>query len=1146
MSQPNNSGSSREPQNSASGVGDLKQAILQKIDFRGFYGKYLKSGDAFTTSGSDGWSNRVKCPVHEDRTDPNFFINVQNGSFKCQACGAGGSAFDFWLIMNGYSVKDKRNFRFALEGLAAEVGIKIDSFRRSGLHPNKKPEPAKDSLPGDATSKTLAGADPAIPRHNKADQIDKTSDPISMEVVKDFQAQLRRDHYIYLNTRRGLKKKTIEAWCLGYAPNATWKNTETGKWERGRYVIPVFNKAGQCRNLRLYSTGGDPAYKMLNYVSGKDTPQERKHGQPPRLLNLHRLATGDFTNVIITEGEWDCILLNQLLEAAGLGTTWIAVTGTHGANTFEAEWLEFLYEKSVYLCFDCDEAGKSAALDHVNKHFLPGISTGKFAGVKLVELPLDGSKESKDISDYFLKCEHTVEQLIKLCLDTPDVIIGGLCNDEGSLKPVEVPDFITAIKDRRYIDQRIRVPISISGTTSKVYHAIRSFAVSRCPLMDKEDGECCSVFNTERTLPYGHPLFIEACMERETNILRSLGRIACQKDEKCTITPITKVVMEEYFAHQVITQWKSEEDDDGRMQNAQELVQISVYVLQPEDNVQIEPQNYMATGFIRTHPKTSIATFFIENMIPMEEDWKKFSVENTENAMMLKTLRDEFTVEEIIADIRNGVTRIYEMDEILLTVLLAYLTPLWIYFNGSLTRGWANIAIIGDTGTGKSATYNKFSSWIELGDLFSAMTGTRTGLLYSLNQKSDEWYVRIGRYVQASCKILAIDETQRISKEDISKMALAMDEGFLKVEQVASGGYHTQTRALFLMNPKNFYGDAATISDFTFGCDSLAMCFIPMFIRRLDLALFTTGQQEYSLYNRKFDKDKAHKIRLTARMMRTLVYWAWTRRADQIQWTPEATTTCLELATQLSQEFAGVDEVPLVNPQDFRLKLARLSTSFAVLSRSFSPDMECLIVKSEHVKLVASFIDRIYSMPSCNLRHRSKKSRAKDSMDDYDKIKKTFESVIVQATASRQGDYFVRMLLFMHTMHGFRKRDLADQLNVHIQWVSKRITILQGYNLLEVARNGGYKVTRKFNLFMQKWLQNQEIEQLFSEVQERAGREALQRADDVMPDEQPGRTSSQQSYNERYNPNYYNNDPFVEAPLTIKPDITEGDIHEIQ
>jgi hypothetical protein len=89
--------------------------------------------------------------------------------------------------------------------------------------------------------------------------------------------------------------------------------------------------------------------------------------------------------------------------------------------------------------------------------------------------------------------------------------------------------------------------------------------------------------------------------------------------------------MEEYFAHQVVQRWRSEEDDEGRMQNAQELVQTSVYVLQPPVNMKIEPQNYLATGYIRTHPKTSVATFFIEQMVPMEEGWQNFKADDPEN-----------------------------------------------------------------------------------------------------------------------------------------------------------------------------------------------------------------------------------------------------------------------------------------------------------------------------------------------------------------------------------------------------------------------------------------------------------------------------------------------------------------------------------
>jgi hypothetical protein len=1109
-------------------IGDGKQAILAKLDFRGFYSRYLKAGDAFTSNDSEGWTNRVHCPIHEDRKDPNFFINVTNGSFKCHACGSGGSVFDFWLLANGYNVKDKRNFPKALDALAVEAGVNLKTFHR------KKPEAT--NLPAGATEKTDAAPKPEIPKHNKADQTDKTTDPIKAEVVDEMIKALRRDHFVYLNTKRGLKKKTIDENRIGFDVDQIWKDPEAppNKWERGRYSIPIPNKVGEYRNIRMYAPGTDPAYKMINYVTGKNTPNERKFGAPPRLFNLHKLVTGKYDNIVFVEGEWDCMLLNQFLEEAGYHT-WLAVTGTHGANTFEPEWLEYLYGKHVYFCFDCDEAGKAAQLEHVNKYFLRGISTGKYLSVRMVELPLDGSKENKDISDYFLKGEFSCEEFIKLCLDTPDTIGGGITGDEGTGAPIEVNDFIAAIKDRRYIDQRVTVPISISGTTSKVYHAIRTYAVTRCPVMDKKEGDCCSTFNTERIIPYGHSLFIEACMERERNILQAIAGIACQHGQKCSIQPVTKVVMEEYFAHQVVQRWRSEEDMDGRMQNAQELVQTSVYVLQPPQNITINPQNYMATGYIRTHPKTGIATFFIEQMVPMEEDWRKFTVESVENQHMLKTLRDDFSVDDIMNDLRNGVTQIYEMDEILLSVLLTYLTPLWIHFNGRLERGWVNVAIIGDTGTGKSATYMRFSDWVELGDLFSALSGTRTGLLYSIKKKNDEWHVQIGRYVQASGKIIAVDETQETTADDIKRMAVAMDTGYLKVDQVASGGYHSETRTLFLMNPKNYQGEAATISDFTFGCDALRMCFHPMFIRRLDLALFTTGRQTYELYNQAHKEKNNGKIRLTPRMMRTLIYWAWTRTADQIEWTQDATNLCLETATLLSKDFGDADQVPLVNPQDFRVKLARLSTAFAILSRSFSDDLERLIVKPEHVQTIANFIDRIYSMPACNLKHRSRQAKSKNSMEDFDSIQKAFEGVIIQASSStnvnyRQGDYFVRMLLFLHTMHKFRKRDLAEQLSVNINWVSKRVTILQGYNMIDVAQHGGYKTTKKFNLFMQRWLQNPEIAQIFEQVQERVGRQAFHQADDALPGE-PSR--GEQIFEERYNPNYYNNDPFDAATPPI-------------
>lgn len=1078
----------------SSGISELKQAILGRLNIAAYYEKYTT--EPLRSSDSEGWSQRVLCPIHKDTKTPQFFVNLVNGSYKCHACGAGGSVFDFWLDRHGMDVKDKRNFRHALVGLATEAGIDIKKFQKDFTQGQQHTH-----LPPAAKQKTLDGkaegdAEDYVPKLNKAEQMDLTRPPIPLEAVKAFQAHLMRDHFIYLNEKRGLKKRTIDECMIGFDPSCAVKERDTGKWTHGRYTIPIPNVRKEIRNLRMYSPIADPKFKMVNYVQNKDTPQEQGWGAPPRLYGIHKI-TPDTQHIVVCEGEFDAILLNQMLEDHGM-KTWVAVSGTHGANSFEAEWLPFFFGKNVYFCYDCDEPGKSGAVNHVNEYFLRGIELKKFSSVKIVTLPLDGSKEMKDITDYFMKANLTITDFLRTCEDTPETIIGGLMNDDASVEPIEVSDFVAAVKDRQYIDQRIRVPISISGTTSKVYHAIRAYTIVRCPLMEESADKCCSTLSTERTIAYGHQLFIESCMTEEHKILKSLSRIACQHEANCSVKATKKVVMEEYFAHQVVERWRAEEDEEGRMQNSQELVQTSIYVLQPDSNMPIEPQNYMATGYIRTHPKTSIATFFVENMVAMEEDWRKFSMNDELNRQLISTVKSEFTTEEIIGDIVNGVTCIYEMDEILYAVLLTYLTPLWIRFNGRIERGWLNVAIIGDSGTGKSATYSRLSDWLSLGDVFSALSGSRTGLLYAIRPRAGEWQVSIGRYVQASCRIIAVDEAQEITAEDIKTMAKAMDEGYLKIDRVASGGYHTTTRLLFMMNPKDNYGKAATMANFPFGCDALRICLDPMFIRRLDLAVFTTGKQEFAFFNQMNTKEARDKknIRLTPTLMKSLVYWAWSRRPDQVIWSDESTQACLDCATAVSKEYGDTEEVPLALPQDFRLKLARMSVAYAILERSFSEDLESVIVTKKHVQDVARLINTIYSETACSLRYKSKQARARNHLDDYEAIKKGFEQAISQAKLSnnpqyRDGNYFLRFIILLQSMGTARKRDLAEQMNVNPNWVSKRLAILQSFNMLEVVRYG-YKTTSKFNLFMRKWTSDPEIEKLIQAAHDNLGKQALE------------------------------------------------------
>lgn len=1035
-----------------SDISRLKHDILAKLDIKNFYEIYLnKLGVPVRnfTCGSDGWSTKVICPFHADQRTPNFAFNIENGGYQCFACSNKGSLFDFWCLANG--LDKKLGFKTAIEHLCGDVGINPPVWGRD----------ADDSVaPTDITSTPKPAA--GFKLINKAEQADKANAPIKKSVSDAFHAALTPEHFKYLNTKRGLKAQTIKDYNIGWDDSKSCSyQTPEGEWRHGRFTIPVCDRNDLIRNIRKYGKDALPEYKMLN---------TKPFGSPARLFPLNRLHQKNWEHVVICEGEWDTILLNQEFERIGLGELWGAVTGTAGVNTFEPEWLEHLYGRNVYLCFDVDQPGLSAAASHCSKFFLEPLKAGRFRSLKIIRLPLDGSKEMNDISDYFLKAGNTIDDLVKLFLTSPAVEAGGIDNDDASVSAQSVDNFVNCVKDRRYIDKRIQVPLAINGQTTRTYHACRSYRVVACPLLEK--GVCCNTDSGEKILPYGNDIFIQSCMANKVNLNRAIQEMACTANKPCTIEIVQKVVMEEYYASQVVTRWRAEENQEGRMENIQQLVSIPVYILQPEHSIDIKAQNYLATGWIRSHPNTQHATLFIEHMEPLEEDWISFNVKNEGVLDELKKLQ-ELDVDDILQQVTDGVTQIYESDHILLTILLTYLSPLKILFNNQVIRGWINSCVIGDSGTGKSKTYERISDWIQLGDLFSVLTGKRTGLLYAVKQKGNEWYVGIGRYVMANKKIIAIDETQEMLAEEIKKMAIAMDTGMLEVSQVSSGRYQTEVRTIFLMNPRV----GKTLSDYTYGCQALRDCFDPMFIRRLDIAIFCTGRDNFEFYNRA-NKERKKNINITADMFKHLIYWAWTRTINDIHWSPEAEAQVFVKAIELSDKYGQADDIPLIAPTDIRLNIARLATAYAILDCNFTEDYEGVNIDVKHVDVVTGFIDQMYSDVSCNLAMYSKVSGKKKTLQDYDKIKDNFERYIRHnrnASDINQdyalNNYFCQFLLILQQNEFIRKNDLREQIGLSSRWVQRHINILQMYNLIEISQ-GGYKTTRKFNIFMQRWMQD--------------------------------------------------------------------------
>jgi len=305
---------------------DFRDRVVAGLAADAFEKVYARIERRSGPNGS-GWVQGL-CPFHHD-TNPSFGFNVRTGKWHCFACGAGsGDVFDYLQHATG------KPFKELLLELGGRLGIPGPSERAA-----KRPKL----------------------------QIDKKR-------ILEWAENLQRNQKAlqWLAENRGITAETARRYEIGLDPKT------------GRITIPVRDQTGSCWNVRMYSAAGDTA-KMINYSDGTHS-----YGSPPRLYGLDELVEAPpGSEIVLCEGEWDCLLLRQ--------TGFLAVTGTHGAETFQREWLAYFKGRDVVVLYDCDEAGIQAASALV----VPALALSEARSIKNVVLPLAGSKAEKDVTDYW-------------------------------------------------------------------------------------------------------------------------------------------------------------------------------------------------------------------------------------------------------------------------------------------------------------------------------------------------------------------------------------------------------------------------------------------------------------------------------------------------------------------------------------------------------------------------------------------------------------------------------------------------------------------------------------------------------------------------------------------------------------------------
>jgi DNA primase len=239
---------------------------------------------------------RGPCPIHGGQGVDGFHVNVQRHVFHCFACQAGGNVLDLVAALERCSVHQAACLlqeRFAAPSRLAHAAMV---------------RPAPSEL---VTKRSSFNAPcTALP------ELDGT--------------------HRYLRSR-GVDRATAAYFGLGYWAGAGWLH--------GRIALPIHNARGQLVGYCGRAVPGTPGPRY-RFPAGFAKSLE--------LFNLHRAAATGINQVVVVEGFFDCIRVQQ----AGYSAV-VALMGT-ALSTAQQRLLVEQFSQ-ITLMLDGDAAGRAAS-----------------------------------------------------------------------------------------------------------------------------------------------------------------------------------------------------------------------------------------------------------------------------------------------------------------------------------------------------------------------------------------------------------------------------------------------------------------------------------------------------------------------------------------------------------------------------------------------------------------------------------------------------------------------------------------------------------------------------------------------------------------------------------------------------------------
>jgi hypothetical protein len=942
-------------------------AIRDQIDYERAYGAHVRligRGD----------ERMAFCVFHENTDTPALSINVEEGVYHCKnpECSAQGDLFTFLQRVRS------QTFRDVVHELARDCGLShllmeesppatsspivpssnegIQQHGSDGFDTYVAPQNGVSlsqlkSLTQLASAQSSTNGAAPLARTTPKKEKKKAGDvpPIPMSVVEKYHATLMKtpSRLLYLQERRGLTLETIERFKLGFDGST-------------RYMIPVIDEEGLVRNIRKYfPEAKDVKFKMLSWREGYGTA---------RLFPMAEYTDAQ-EPMFIFEGEMDCMLARQ----NGLN----AYSATGGAGTWRDTWNDCFVGRRVVICYDNDAPGATGARK-VATSIRDVVSD-----LRVVKIPLAEPKGA-DFTDYIVGHGMTIEDFLELVAQAPVWYQDGVDEPTGLLDPTEV--HLSEASEAQYYNVPLKFATMVSGKTTAPFLVPSEVKVG-CPTDIRGTLTICTrcavnLNNGPVTKKFGTD---------DNDILRMVnvpdGALSRTVKTLAGVPAKCPVAYHDVLAAQNVESVQLIPDVVFSEKDTPYVTRMAYYLghgLTPN-------RSYIMQAVTVPEPQKQLATHLIHTATPAQSNIDAFSLSEDVVTRLRAFQPYESGVDglwdhlkTIYADLEK-VTGIYERHDLMLAVDLVYHSALTFRFQGNaLDRGWTEALIIGDSRTGKSTIVKSMMNHYRAGEMTSAENTSSAGLIGGLQQIGTSWILQWGRVPLNDRRLLAVDEISGMTTEAIGRMSSMRSSGIAEIIKVHTERTSARTRMVWIGNPR---WDRAMAS-FSQGVLAVKeLIGAPADIARFDM-IVTAATDDVALSTVNAKREPEAPELFTSELCHQRVMWAWSRASDQITWAEDAEAEVLRIATEHGHRYRHATEVPIVEPNEQRIKIARLAVATAITFFSASDDGQVVIVKTEHVRFAAQFLEQLYRKPSLAFEDYATQQRRLYQITQPDKVQK--------------------------------------------------------------------------------------------------------------------------------------------------------------